>query len=182
MKNKNRLLAVLAATTTLSAAGFAYAESKAQAESKVEYKEDGGYESSRTSKHTDGKGTTTKTDANIDVDVHSKGNVSKTIKTTATTDPEGLMNEKKDDTKTVFEEKERGGYKQTTTTKHVNSDGTNVTLVTTTNVDVDKNGNVTTVAKSEKTVDPKGLMNKKTTTDETKMVNGKVVERNQKSD
>lgn len=69
-----------------------------------------------------------------------------------------------------------------TTSKHKNAEGTDVTMVTTTDVDVDNSGNVTTTAKTEKTVDPKGLLNETTTTNETKTVNGKVVKQIKKVD
>lgn len=174
MKN---LLATLTATTILAAAGGAFAaDETTQGESKVKYKDNGGYESTQSAEHTTAGGTTHSSDAKVDVDVDSKGRVDKTVKTDSVTDPKGLMNKKADTAKTEVEEKDRGGYKQTTTRKHTDAEGTNVTEKTSTDVDVDKNGNVTETDKTEKVTDPKGLMNKKKTVHKTKKVNGKVVE------
>lgn len=172
-----RILAVLAATTamTLAAPSFAISESS-DGKTKVDYKSNGGYEATRSAEQTSTDGTTTKSNADVDVDIDSKGKTSKTVKAETSTDPKGLGNKKADIAKTTYEDKDRGGYKQTTTRNHTDANGTSTTYVTTTDVDVDKDGNVTSTAKTEKTVDPKGLLNKKTTTSKTKAVNGKVVE------
>jgi len=180
MKN---YLAILAASTmmTLATVSFA-ADETAESKAKVEYKSDGGYEASRNAEHVTSEGTSNTTRENVDVEVDSKGLTSKTSKSYSVSDPKGLMNKKTDNTKTTLQEKERGGYKQTTTSKHTDADGTNVTLVTITDVDVDTNGNVTAVAKTDKTVDPKGMMNKKTTSSMTRTVNGKVVDEKKNTD
>ena len=180
MKKFRTLLALTAAMGLATAAHAA--DESAQVKSKVEYKKDGGYESSRTAESTSAAGTTHKSESNVDVDVDSAGRVEKTVSTEATTDPKGLMNKKDNMSETHIEEKARGGYKQTTTRKFTDADGTNVTYKTVTDVDVDNNGKVTSTATTEKTVDPKGLMNEKTTTSKTKMVNGKVVENSKKTD
>ena len=173
MKN---LIALLAATTAVSLASGAYADESSSTKANVDYKKNGGYESSRSAQSTDSSGTTVSSDSKVDVDVDSKGHVKRTVKSSTTTDPKGLMNKKSEDGKTVFEEKNNGGYKQTTTRSYTDREGTNVTYKTVTDVDVDNDGNVTTTAKTEKTVDPKGMMNSKTTTSTTKSVNGQVVE------
>jgi len=174
MKN---VIAMLAATAAVGLATSAYAaDETSQAKASVNYKDNGGYDSSRNAENTDANGTTTTSSEKVDVDVDSKGLVKKTVKTSDTTDPKGLMNKKTDNSKTVYEEKDNGGYKQTTTRTHKDANGTNVSYKTVTDVDVDKDGNVTTTAKTEKTVDPKGLFNKKTTSETTKTVNGQVVD------
>lgn len=172
---KHSMLLTLAATAAVSLASSAYAE-EAQVKSKVEYKKDGGYESSRTMEQTTPSGTAVTSDSKVDVSVDSKGRVDKTVKTEAGSDAKGLMNRKKDKSETHIEEKARGGYKQTTTRVHADANGTDTTYKTTTDVDVDDSGNVTTTATTEKTVDPKGLLNEKTSTSKVKTVNGRVVE------
>jgi len=177
MKNTFSLLAATAAVS-LATSAFAASES-AEVKSKMEHKKNGGYESTRTSDQTT-DGTRVSGESKVDVDVNSDGTVDKTVKNETVKDPKGMWNKKKDATKTEYEEKANGGYKQTTTSKHTDAEGTNITLVTTTDVDVDNAGNITSVAKTEKNVDPKGLMNQETTTDKTKTVNGKVIERTKK--
>ena len=172
-----RMIAVLAATTALTLAAPVFAASEStDGSTKIDYKSNGGYEATRSAEQTSTSGTTTKSNADVDVDVDSKGRTSKTVKAESSTDPKGLGNKKDDLAKTTYEDKDRGGYKQTTTRKHKDAAGTNTTYTTTTDVDVDTDGNVTTTAKTEKTVDPKGLMNAKSTTTKTKTVNGKVVD------
>ena len=105
----------------------------------------------------------------------SKGNVDKSVKMTATSDPKGMGNAKKDQSQTDIEEKSNGGYKQTTVRKHNEANGTNVYYKTVTDVDVDKDGNVTSTSTSEKVTDPKGLWNETKSTSKTKSYNGKVV-------
>ena len=172
-----RTLAMLAASAAVGLAGASYAaDESAQVKSKVEYKKDGGYTATRSAERTTPGGTTNSAESKVDVDVDSKGHVDKTVKSESTTDPKGLLNKKKDTSETNIEEKDRGGFKQTTTRKHTDAEGTNTTYKTVTDVDVDSNGNVTTKATTEKTVDPKGLMNSKTSSTKTKTVNGNVVE------
>ena len=168
-------IAMLLATAGISLAASAYAAN--ETESSVEYKKNGGYEANRSSESVSPDGTKRVSESEVDVNVNSAGQVDKTITTESTTDPKGLMNKKKDSATTEIEEKARGGYKQTTTSHHTDANGTNVSLVVTTDVEVDAQGNVITTSTTEKTVDPKGLMNKKTTTSRTKSVNGKVVEK-----
>jgi hypothetical protein len=180
MKKK---FALLAATAAFGLATSAYAaDDSAQTKSNVEYKNNGGYEASRSAERTTTDGTTNASESKVDVSVDSNGNATKTEQTETSTDPKGLMNKKEDQNKTKFSEKENGGYTQTTTSKHKDADGTDVTLTTTTDVDIDKDGNVVTSAKTKKTVDPKGLFNSKTTTTKTKTINGRVVEQRKKVD
>ncbi len=175
MKN---IFALLSATTMLTMGTGAFAaDESAKSTSKVDYKKNGGYESTRSSEQTTSDGTAHSSENKVDVDVDSKGNIDKTVKSTSSTDPKGMMNKKKDTSETEIEEKSNGGYKQTTTRNQTDADGTDITYKTTTNVDVDDKGNVVTTATTEKTVDPKGLMNKTKTTSKTKTVNGQVVEK-----
>jgi len=179
MKNTFALLAVTAA---IGLASSAYAaDENAEVKSSVDYKKNGGYEATRSSEEKTAGGTTTTSKTTVDVDVDGSGKIDKEVKAETATDPKGLLNKKTDTSKTEIEEKARGGYKQVTTTKHKDADGTNVTYKTTTDVDVDNNGNVTTTAKTEKTVDPKGLMNADKTTTTTKSVNGEVVSKKTKN-
>lgn len=173
MKN---VLTLLAATAAVGLASSAFAaDESAQVKSKVDYKKNGGYEATRSSEHTTGN-TTHATESKVDLSVDSDGKAEKTIKAESSTDPKGLMNKKKDTSETKIEEKERGGYKQTTTRKHSDKDGTSTTVKATTDTNVDKDGNVKTTAETEKTVDPKGLLNETTTKTKVKAENGKVVE------
>lgn len=167
---------VAVATAAIGFAPAAFAAEKADVKSKVEYKDDGGYESSRTAKQTTSSGTALKTENKVDVSVDSEGKVDKSVKAESTTDPKGLMNKKQDTSESKIEEKERGGYKQVTTRKHTDAEGTNTTFKTTTDVDVDSSGNVKTTATTEKVTDPKGLLNQKTVTNKVKTVNGRVTE------
>ena len=175
MKNT---LACLTATTILAMTGAAFAaDEMTKGETNVKYKDNGGYESTQKSKQKNADGTTTQTEANVDVDVDSDGNVSKTVKTENSTDAEGLGNAKSNSTKTEVEEKSHGGYKESSTVKKKDADGTNVTTQKTVDVDVDAKGNVTETVKTEKVVDPEGLMNKEKSVSKTKTVNGRVVEK-----
>lgn len=177
----NKILAALVTSTAIGAAGIAWASNpSASSEANVKYDKDGGYESTRSDKSTTSGGTKHKSESSVDVDVDAKGEVEKTIKTEASTDPKGLMNKKDDTSETKIKEKTNGGYEQTTTRKHKDADGTNTTYKTVTDVTIDNNGNVTTTAETKKTVDPEGLLNEKTTTSKTKMINGEVVENSKK--
>lgn len=176
-------LTMLLATAAMGLATSAYAaDESAQVKSKVDYKKDGGYESNRTAEKTTANGTAVKSESNVDVDVDTKGRVDKTVKVENSTDPKGLMNAKKDKSETHIEDKARGGYKQTTVRTSTDASGTDVTYKTTTDVDVDASGNVTTTATTEKTVDPKGLLNEKSSSTKVKSVNGKVVEEKRKAE
>lgn len=178
MKN---MFAVLAATAAVGLASSSYAaDETAQDKAKMEYKKNGGYVATRSSEHSTDD-TTRSSDSKVDVDVDSNGNVEKTIKSESTTDPKGMMNKKKDTSKTEIEEKANGGYKQTTVRKHTDANGTDTYYKTVTDVEVDNDGNVTSTATSEKTNDPKGWWNETKTTSKTKTVNGRVVEHTEKS-
>ncbi len=165
-------LLVLSATTLLGLSTISFA-----AEDKP-----GEYNTKSSLEHTTPGGTVHSYDKQVDVDVDDKGRVNKTTETKTKVDPEGLMNTKEDATTTEYEEKPRGGYKQTTIKKHTDDKGANVTIKTTTDVDVAENGEITTTAKSEKTVDPEGLMNSTKTIEETKSINGRVVEQKKEVD
>lgn len=175
----NSKISLLAATAAVALASASYA-AEDKANSKVEYKNNGGYEATRNAESTSANGTTVSSKSKVDVDVDSKGNVTRTLDTQASTDPKGMLNKQADNGKTVFEEKSNGGYKQTTERSHTDQQGTDITLTTTTDVDVDKKGNVITTAKTEKTVDPSGLFNSRTETSTSKSVNGVVVEQKKK--
>ncbi len=177
---KTKLLTLLAASAGMSLATAAYAQ-EASEKSNTRYHDNGGYESTSTSQKTSAEGTTSTTNSSVNVDVDSKGNVTREAKTETTTDPSGFMNKTTDNAQSEIEEKPRGGYKQTTTRSHKDADGTNIYFKTVTDVDVDSSGNVTTTAKTEKTVDPKGLFNKTSTTSTTKSVNGRIVKSDSKT-
>lgn len=170
-------LMLLVASTAIGLASHAYAANEsAEVKSNVEYKKDGGYEAKRSMEHTLTDGTKVSADSKVDVDVDSNGRVEKTAESESVSDPKGLMNAKKDESETTVKEKARGGYKKTTTKKSHDAAGADVDRKTTTDVDVDANGNVTSTTTVEKSVDPKGLMNAKTTSSKVKAVNGTVVE------
>lgn len=176
------LIVIAAATAAIGFTSSAYAaEEAAQVKSKIEYKKDGGYEASRTSEQTTARGTELSSERNVNVGVDSKGRIDKTVKSESSSDPKGLMNKKKDVSESKIEEKDRGGYKQVTTRKHRDAEGTDTTYKTTTDVDVDARGNVATTATTEKVTDPKGLLNEKTTSSKVKTVNGRVVEEKNKT-
>jgi FlaG/FlaF family flagellin (archaellin) len=84
--------------------------------------------------------------------------------------------------KSSIEMKENGGYEADRASSETNANGTTRSFKSNVNVDVDDDGNITSTTDTKKTVDPKGLMNKTTTETETKMINGRVVEKNVKVD
>jgi hypothetical protein len=180
--NMKNLYTILAATAALSTATVAYADEEAQVKSTVEMKDNGGYESNVKSEEVTSAGTAKSTEKQVDIDVNSNGLVDKNIKIVKKNDPKGLMNGKKDVSETEIEEKEYGGYKQTTTRKITDANGTNTFYKTITDVSVDTNGNVTSTATTEKTTDPKGWFNKTTVKSTEKTVNGKVIEKSKKVD
>ena len=174
MKN---VLAVLVATTTLGFTTSVFAaDTSAEVKTKVDHKDNGGYESTSVSKETNDEGTNRKSKTTVDVDVDNDGTVSKTVESKTTTDPKGLLNSKKDVVKSEIEEKERGGYERTVKHDHVDNEGTNVSSETKTDVEVDADGKVTKTIESEKKTDPEGLLNSTKTTVKTKVVNGQVIE------
>lgn len=179
MKN---MFAVLAATTVIGLAGAGYAaDESAQSNATVEYKKNGGYETNRTTDQTTANGTDMSTERKVDVTVDSSGNVDKTVKNDSVVDPHGLGNKKNDNSETKIEEKSNGGYKQTTMSKHKDTNGTDTYYKTVTDVDVDNAGNVTSTVTSEKVVNPKGLWNETKSTSKTKTVNGTVTEHSEKT-
>jgi len=170
MKNTLVLSAALAAVLT---AGTAFAEGT-ETSVKTDYKKNGGYEKTATTSTTTAGGTAVKSENSTDVDVDSNGKVTKTIKDEKVTDPDGMMNEKRNTTETKVKEKDRG-YERTTKSSNTDAEGTSVSTEAKQNVKVDAQGNVIETIKTEKSVDPKGLMNKSTSETETKKVNGQVV-------
>jgi len=178
MKKLSALM-ITAAFVGFASAGYA-ADDSTTTQGSVDYKKNGGYDASRSSEQTlpDGSKKTSETTINKDVD--SNGLATKKVTTeTKVTPPgtvNGLLNQKKDVSTSEVKEKDRGGSDRTDTQKHTDPNGTNVTVKTSVNKDVDKNGNVTETVKSQQTVDPQGLMNAKTTETKTKTVNGAVVE------
>jgi len=179
MKNKT-ILSALVVTTALTIT--AQAEVVSKNESYIKEKPNGGYETKVITEKQTPAGTTKTYEKTVNVNVRSNGNVSKVSEIKSVTDPKGILNKQSNDSRSRYVEKENGGYEQVTTSKHTNSDGADVTLVTTTLVDVDADGNVKTTAKTERTIDPKGLLNKKTSTSEVKIINGEIVQSISKAD
>lgn len=173
---KNISFATFATTMAMGISAISYAAENESEKTKTRYYDNGGYESTRSSEDTTANGTTHTSESKVGVEVDSNGRAQKKVKTSAVTDPKGLMNKKEDNAESQIEEKPRGGYKLTVTRQHTDANGTNVLYKTITDVDVDEAGNVTTTATTEKTVDPKGLMNETTTKSTTKSINGRVVE------
>jgi len=172
-----KILLALAATTAIGLTANAYAaDSTAQADTKVDYKKNGGYDASSTAEQTNADGTKKVAKKSADVNVDSKGNLDETVKSETSSDAKGLMNAKKDTAKTTYKDKSNGGYKKTTTKAHVDHAGTDTKTENSTDVDVDSNGKTTEVDKTTNTTDPKGLMNKTSTTTKVKKVDGQVVE------
>ncbi len=168
--------------TAVALIGFGAQAYAADYNSDTQSKSNGGYESNSSSETVTPSGEERSSESTVDVNVDSKGRMEKTIKSQSTRDPKGLMNKRKNTSETQIEEKARGGYKQTTTRKAMDANGTNTTYKTVTNVDVDVDGNVTSTVTTDKVVDPKGLLNEKTTTTKTKSYNGREVERTKHSD
>jgi len=170
--------AFLPLVTVLAMSTYAYAADESD-KSSTETKKNGGYESTTTSQGTTDAGTYNSTKTTDNVDVDSKGNVTRKYKTKSVEDPKGLMNKKTSTGEITYQDKDNGGYKKTVDEKSTNAAGTNYSHSSKTNVDVDAQGNVTTTKKTENTVDPKGFTNPSTTTTtSSKTVNGEVVEEN----
>lgn len=180
MKNTLSLLLVTAAVA-LATSSYA-ADKSAQVESTMEQKNNGGYESSVKSEAVTAAGTKKTSESSVDVSIDSNGNLDKKVETENVADAKGLFNKKTDSSDTQIEDKANGGYKQTTTRRHADANGTNTVYKTVTDVSIDSDGNIVSNATTDKTVDPKGLMNKKTTTSRTKAVNGDVVLKTKKVD
>lgn len=154
----------------------------ASGEEKFQYKDNGGYEDTQHTEKTTADGTSRTADSKINVDVSSKGLATQTVKTKTVDDPPGVMNRKTDTTTTQTTQKARGGYQEQISHKHTDAAGTNINEKASTDVDVDKSGNVTENTKAERTVNPKGIFNKKTTiATQLKAVNGQVVEKKEES-
>jgi hypothetical protein len=146
-------------------------------QNKIEYKKDGGYQTTTSSKSTTPDGTAKSSETDVDVSVDSKGYVTKDETVKDVTDPKGLRNKKKIIERLTTKEKPNGGYEKTTKSTETDAQGTDVSSETKTNVEVNPDtGDVTTTSTAEKTVDPKGLMNKQVMKKKVKTINGKVVE------
>lgn len=180
MKNIFTLLATTA-VIGLTAPAFA-ADVSSDNKVKFEAKDNGGYESESVSKSVTARGTVKTTDKSVDMDIDSDGKASKTVKTKTVSDPDGLMNRSEKDVKVEIEDKANGGVEKTEVSHETNADGTNIKSETDTDVDVDSDGNVNATVKTEKVVDPEGLMNKTKVKTETKMRNGVVIEQHKERD
>jgi hypothetical protein len=91
MKNTTILLATVA-ILALNAPAFSADKETYESKTKVEKDAKGNYEEKSQTEKTDAAGTTTSAEKKVDVKVDGSGNVSKTVKTEASTDPKGLMN------------------------------------------------------------------------------------------
>ncbi len=174
-------LGALVATTAIGIASLAYADDATATNTTIENKANGGYEATTKSSETTPNGTDKSSTGTESVDVDSKGNIDKTIKTESVTDPKGMWNKKTDNSESSIQEKSNGGYTQTTIRKHTDRSGTDTYYKTVTDVSVDSDGNVTSVATSEKTTKPKGWFNKTEASSKTKTVNGTVTEHSEES-
>jgi hypothetical protein len=173
---KNILLS-FAATTALTLASGVYAEdASSQKSSNLDYKDNGGYTATVKDSQTTSNGTDINSKTTADVDVDSNGNTTKTIKSKTTEDPKGLWNKKTHTGKLTYQDKDNGGYSKTLKTSDTDRAGTDTSLKSKTDVDVDKSGNVTKTTETDKVTDPSGLMNKTETVTKSKTVNGVVVE------
>ncbi len=167
-------LALLATITAFSLIHSAYAaDPSADTQTSMQQKANGGYEANTTSEQTGADGAKITNDKKVDLSVDSNGKTTKTIKKNSTAS-KGALHKSADKSVSEYKDKDNGGFKKTKTVTHTNTDGTNVKEKSTADVDVDSKGNVTSTEKSEKTVDPQGLMNATTTTSTTKSVNGTV--------
>jgi uncharacterized membrane protein len=93
--NKTALLLASAASLALTAPAFAADKETFKSETKIEKDSKGNYEAKTETTKTDAAGTTTSMEKKVDIDVDSKGNVDKTVKTEEVVDPKGLMNKTK---------------------------------------------------------------------------------------
>jgi len=145
----------------------------------VEYNKDGGYNAKTSSETKTPEGTNKLTEDEVKVKVDAEGFVKKTETVTQTTDPKGLGNKSENKSEVTEQEKANGGFSKTVKSKSTDSSGTTTIVDESENTVVDENGNVTATSSAKKTVDPKGLLNKKTVVDikkKKKIVNGVVVE------
>lgn len=144
-------------------------------ETKTEYKDNGGYTTTTTEAKKNADGTTIKGEAKVDVDVDDDGDVTKKVKNEKITDPKGILNEKAKTSETTIEQKDRG-YVRETRSSNSNAAGTSTLTKEQRDVKVDAQGNVIETTKTDKVVDPKGLLNRESTTVEEKRVNGQTIE------
>jgi hypothetical protein len=165
---------LVTATILLVAPAALAAEPMQQDNAQVNYKDDGGYTAEKSADQVDTNGVKHKADSKTVVDYDSNGNMKRTV--TTTDKVKNGMHSKENSSATEFKQTNDGGYDKTTTTEHTNTDGTNLKSTSNTHASVDAKGNDVTVTKTQNTVDPPGLMNKTTTTNTTKTVNGVVVE------
>jgi hypothetical protein len=176
MKKLN-VLSILTVTVAMSLPlSVMAADPQAKTDSKIEYKDNGGYEAKASSSQDMSDGTKTTRTSKVDVDVDNDGEVTEKTKEKASADPKGLMNKKKHViTSKVDNDREDGEFKKTTKSDYSDNDGTNVSDKSTVKAEVDNDGNVRETVKNERVTDPKGLFNRKKTTSTTKRVNGEVV-------
>lgn len=100
---------ILSALVALAFAAPAFANNHGtehKTETSIEKDKDGSMETKTKSKTTDAAGTTTKTEKTVDLDVKDNGDFKKTTTTESKTDPKGLMNSTKTETKDIVEKKD----------------------------------------------------------------------------
>lgn len=96
----NKRFALLASVAALGLAAPAFAaDVKTETNTKVKVDTDGNYEAKTKTSATDAAGTDTTAKKTVDVDVNADGSVDKTVTTTETKDPKGLLNKSKVKTK-----------------------------------------------------------------------------------
>lgn len=142
----------------------------------TEYKDNGGYTTTTNKAKVDAQGTEVKAKSKVDVDVNDDGSTTKTTKQEHIADPRGTMNERANTTETKVEQKV-DGYSRETRNSKSNAAGTSTLTKESRDVKVDAHGNVTETTKTDKVVDPKGLMNRESTTREETRVNGELITR-----
>ncbi len=181
---KHRLIVITTGAALFCIQGVninnAFAAEKEKAE--IQYMKNGGYKAVVKEEDVTPAGTLEKTVTGTVIDVENNGTETRQYYKNQVRDPKGMMNKKTDNSLVRFVEKPRGGYRQITERKINNAAGNDVTYVTVTDVDVDIKGNVTTTAKTTKTVNPKGLMNEKSVTTESKSLNNEVIYNRKKTD
>jgi len=181
MKKSQSAITYMLAVLSLGLGDDAFS-ADASSKEKIDYKDNGGYETTQHTQRTTPAGNAQSSDADVNVDVDSKGRVTKEVKTKATDDPSGLMNKRTESTDVKTKQKAHGGYEQKSDYKYTDAAGSNVSEKTKTDVDVDKKGNVTEDTTVERTVNPKGIFNSKTKTEKhIKAVNGTITEQKEET-
>lgn len=146
-------------------------------ESNSERRDNGGYATTSSKTKTDAAGTTVKSETKAELDVNDDGTSTKTTKQEHITDPKGTLNERAQTTETKVKRND-DGYSTETRTSNSNAAGTSTLTKQQREVKRDAQGNVIETTKTDKVVDPKGLMNREATSTEQKRINGELVENN----